>query len=167
MIKRINVLIVTSLICVLCLSACGNSNLPSIIQYNNKTISYNTTKSDVEKSIGNGEQSTSIIPNTINYDKSIQISYNDTNKVRCIEIDSSDATTYNNIKVGDSISDVLKKYKYEQKNGNNYMVAFSNNNEIDITDKNSTVDFLINYYVKDDKISKIQLYDSTFAKIMK
>lgn len=96
---------------------------------------------------------------------------NDENKIRSITIENKDVVTFNEISIGDKSSKIESKYKYEQSYNDTYMVLLDGNSEINIEkypDSERENNWLwINYYIDDDTISKIVLYDYEYGKYMK
>ncbi len=124
------------------------------------------SQNDIENIIGKGESlglpPDKYIDDEIEYNKSLRIAYKN-HKVRYFEIDDSNIITYNNIRVGNSISDVITKYKYEQDNITRYLVAFKNGIEIDSTNKNQKPDYWIGYCYQNNTVTAIQIYDNNIA----
>lgn len=159
-----------SILLIFIFCGCQNKNQisPSSVSLDGNTISYGMTKTDVEKILGNGEQSNiSLSPNAIEYNKAIKIIYRK-EKICCMEITDKNIISYNNIKIGDSTKDILNKYQYEINFENRYMIAFSSGKEVNANDPNSVklVDQWITYVTDNDILTKIQIYDSQFANTM-
>lgn len=164
--KKISIALLLISCLILLLFGCNHSNPITSIQIGNKTLTYNMSQSDIENTIGKGESMGSgledYIDDEIEYNKSLRIAYKN-HKPRYFEIDEPNIITYNNIKVGDSIPDVITKYKYEQNQTTRYVVAFKNGNEIDTANKNQTPDYWIGYCYQYNLVTAIQIYDNSVA----
>lgn len=145
-------------ILILCLSGCGggsSANAPDVISLDGKSISY--------------YDSSTKIPDEF-WDEDVDFRVNSDNEIRLITIKSSDVETYNGISVGDSISKVESKYKYESKFDYIVNVAFKGNKEIKVGTQEATSEYICVSYVFDKstkKITTIMISDGLYAKMAK
>ena len=93
---------------------------------------------------------------------------NNENEIRSITITNKDVKTYKDISVGDKIEKVQFNYNYENEMGDNIFVTINGDKEIDPETENKPEDTIyINYYYDNDTITKIAIYDATYATTMR
>ena len=167
MLRKISVALLSAMCFLWLIIGCSKSNSLTSIQVGDKIISYDMTQSDAENLIGKGKSlglpPDQYVDDEIEYNKSLRIAYKD-HKIRYFEIDEPNIKTYNSIQVGNSLADVLTKYKYEQDKITKYMVAFYNNNEVDASNSKQKIDYWIGYCYQHNTVTAIQIYDNDFSK---
>lgn len=137
-------------------SGCNNINKLNTNQilYKDKILTYNENNID-----------------DVFFENGIDITVNDENQVRHIQITNKDVISYNKISVGDKISKVKSKYQYEYQNDDLHLInaLFDGNVEVDpLSDNNEGDNMWISYYYDDNGfINKILIYDSTFGQYLK
>lgn len=136
----------------LIMTGCSKSSLnANQIKYKEKILTYNTSEI-----------------NDVFFDNGIDIVLNDANEIRSIAITNEDVKTFNDLSVGDKISKVKSKYQYETEYSNTVFAIIYDNNEIDIANEDKPEEAIyINYFYDNDIITKIQIYDSIYAKKMR
>ena len=140
-------------------------NNPYEISIDNEILSYYGNKDDIPKSFDVLEFSLDAIQIKNNNDVVI---INQDNKIRYISVTNKDVVTYNQISVGDNVSEIEDKFTYEYKSGNNYMVIFNDISEEDPTNQNKEEGWLwLNYITDGSQITKIQIYDVKFGSEMR
>lgn len=154
-----------------CLTGCvpqGKTNSTGInnpydINVNGNILSYNSKDNIDTKIFKIGTSTTDVIPNK---EENI-IDINDDGIIRCVSIVDNKIITYNNISVGDPINKIEESYEYEYKSDNNYMVIFDENIEEDPMNQNKEDNWLwINYITDGKNITRIQIYDYKYGKVM-
>lgn len=137
-------------------SGCNNINKLNTNQilYKDKILTYNENNID-----------------DVFFENGIDITVNDENQVRHIQITNKDVISYNKISVGDKISKVKSKYQYEYQYDDLNLInaLFDGNVEVDpLSDNNEGDNMWISYYYDDNGfINKILIYDSTFGQYLK
>lgn len=103
------------------------------------------------------------------YDGDLVLTYNDDDEIRCMVVEDDSINTYQNVRVGDDIEDVLDKFEYETGNPRIYSVYFKGTEELDSSDKalNKKDYITITYSVDDDKVDKIYIMDRDYAIYLK
>lgn len=147
--KKTSLLLLLSM---LAASGCGKSGLTAgQISYSGKTLTYGENKVD-----------------DAFFTDGVELTLNNDNEVRSITITNKDVKTYKDISVGDKIEKVQFNYNYENEMGDNIFVTINGNEEIDPKTENKPVDTIyINYYYDNDTITKIAIYDATYATTMR
>lgn len=102
------------------------------------------------------------------FSNNYSIVQNENNKIRSITINDKNATTINNLSIGDSITAIENSFNNEYKSGNNYFVIFNDEIEEDPTSQKKEDDWIwINYITDGSQITQIQIYDVKFGRDMK
>ena len=133
-------------------SGCGKSGLAAgQISYSGKTVTYGDNKVD-----------------DVFFTDGVELTLNNENEIRSITITNKDVKTYKDISVGDKIEKVQFNYSYENEMGDSIFVTINVDKEIDPETENKPEDTLyINYYYDNDTITKIAIYDATYATTMR
>lgn len=138
-------------------------NNPYEISVNGEILSYNSRDNVDTKIFNIGGSATDVIPN----EEENIIVINDDGKIRCISVVDNKIVTYNNISVGDPVNKIEEAYEYEYKVDNNYMVIFNNGIEEDPMNQDKEDDWLwINYITDEKNITRIQIYDYKYGKVL-
>ena len=147
--KKTSLLLLLSM---LAASGCGKSGLAAgQISYSGKTLTYGENKVD-----------------DAFFTDGVELTLNNDNEVRSITITNKDVKTYKDISVGDKIEKVQFDYNFEHEMGNNIFVTIDGDKEIDPETENKSEDTIyINYYYDNDTITKIAIYDATYATTMR
>lgn len=101
-------------------------------------------------------------------DKNNNIIVNDDGTIRCITVVNNTIKTFQSISVGDSTEKIEESFDNEYQNGDNYMVLFNNVIEEDPTNVNKEDSWIwITYFINDNKVTSIQIYDVKYGREMK
>jgi hypothetical protein len=169
--KNKSIIIMISCMLLFLLTSCSENAIktPDVVKVKGKMINYISEKKDIENELGEGTPIKVMFKNGYDYGNYINVLYDEEENTRYIDVVSDKIDTINNIKVGDNISKVNKKYKSIEEQSSTYSVAFKGNEVIDsktITDKDDII--WISYHTDDnERIDSIRIYDSEFAKYMK
>ncbi len=98
-------------------------------------------------------------------DKNNNIIVNDSGVIRCITVVDDTIKTFQSISVGDGIYKIEESFNNEYQKGDNYMVLFADNTEVDPTNQNKEDTWIwITYYTDGSKITSIQIYDVLYGR---
>ncbi len=153
------------------LSGCSKNDSKEIIINNpyeiakgETTLSYYDTEDNIDIDGFN------VIENTIQnfQDKNNNIIVNDDGVIRCITIVDDTVKTFKSISSGDSIDKIEDSFEYEYKTASYYNVVFNGNIEEDVTNQDKEDNWIwITYYIDDEKVTSIQIYDVKYGREMK
>ncbi len=163
--------IITSMLALIfLLSGCSNSSTnksevksPSDILVENKVVSYYDNP-DIYKNNGFSVEEKAL---NSSKSKSNNVFVNKEGKVRCITILDDTVSTYKNISVGSSISEIENAFQYENGTTKAYAVLFDGNIEVNPKDtklKKEDGFIWVNYFIDNNVVTKIQIFDALFAK---
>lgn len=159
------IMALSSIILIL-LSGCSSKNniiSTSSVKYDDKIITIYEDKESVESILG--ESTKDGLGSSLYYDSTLILYGNNetrTDKAVLISVQSSNFTTYNGVKVGDSKSSVIDIYDFEVETSLDYTVCFDGDTEINIADIDDTRNdyIMISYKFDDnDKVSQIMVGD--------
>lgn len=128
------------------------------------TLSYYDTEDNI------GIDGFNIVENNLQnfQDKNDNIIVNDDGSIRCITVVDDTVKTFQSISVGDSTEKIEESFDNEYQNGDNYMILFNNDIEEDPTNVNKEDSWIwITYFINDNKVTSIQIYDVKYGREMK
>lgn len=153
------------------LSGCSQSkseeisvNNPYEIAKGTSTLSYYDTENNISVDGFN------IVENNLQnfQDKNDNIIVNDDGTIRCITVVNDKVKTFQSISVGDSTEKIEEFFDNEYQNGNNYMVLFAGGTEQDPANPDKEDNWIwITYFINDNKVTSIQIYDVKYGREMK
>lgn len=101
-------------------------------------------------------------------DKNDNIIVNDDGTIRCITVANDTVKTFKSISVGDSTEKVEESFDNEYQKDNYYLVLFDNDIEEDPTNVDKEDSWIwITYFINDNKVTSIQIYDVKYGREMK